>query len=103
MNKDIKLRFGKYKGVTLKDVPDNYLRWCLDNNVLKGKAMCYAKQRLNYPKDKYLVIVEDAAVGDGEYIVDAYNEHLAIRTAQKLFNIQSTQSYHGTSYSATKL
>jgi len=46
MNNEIKLKFGKYKGTMLKNIPDNYLKWCVDRNILRGKAMFYAKKRL---------------------------------------------------------
>jgi hypothetical protein len=69
MNEEIKLKIGKYKGKKLKDVPENYLRWCVDNKIFKGRAMFYAKQKLNYPKNKYQVTVEDSVNGDGVYII----------------------------------
>jgi len=103
MNSDIKLKFGKHKGTMLKDVPDNYLKWCVDKEVLKGKAMIYAKQKLNYPKDKYKVEVEDAVIGGGTYYVEAYNSNDAIRQAKKENHIQITQSFCGTYFCATKL
>jgi len=103
MNSEIKLKFGNYKGTMLKDVPDNYLRWCIDKEILKGKAMIYAKQKLNYPKDKYKVEVEDAVVGNGIYFIEAYNKNDAIRQAKKENHIQITQSFCGTSFCVTKL
>lgn len=103
MNSDIKLKFGKHKGIMLKNVPENYLEWCLDKNMLKGRAMLYAKQKLNYPKDKYKVEVEGAVVGDGTYYVDAYNKNDAIKQVKKENHIQITQSFSGTSFCATKL
>ncbi len=103
MNSDIKLKFGKHKGTMLKDVPDNYLKWCVDKEVLKGRAMLYAKQKLKYPKDRYKVEVEDAVIGDGTYYVEAYNRDDAIRQAKKENHIQITQSFCGTSFCATKL
>ena len=87
----------------LKDVPDNYLKWCVDKEVLKGRAMLYAKQKLNYPKDKYKVEIEDAVIGDGIYYVEAYNSNDAIRQVKKENHIQITQSFCGTSFCATKL
>ena len=103
MNENIKLKFGKYKGTMLKDVPDNYLRWCVDNQILKGRAMFYAKQKLNYPKDKYQVTVEDSVNADGVYIVEAYNDTNAMHICQRDNRIQNTQSFCGTSYSVVKL
>jgi uncharacterized protein (DUF3820 family) len=103
MKSDIKLKFGKHKGAMLKDVPENYLKWCVDKEVLKGRAMLYAKQKLNYPKDKYKVEVEGAVVGDGIYYVDAYNRDDAIRQVKKESQIQITQSFCGTSFCVTKL
>jgi uncharacterized protein (DUF3820 family) len=103
MNSDIKLKFGKHKGTMLKDVPSSYLKWCVDEKVIKGRAMLYAKQKLNYPKDKYKVEVEDAVIGDGIYYVEAYNRYDAIRQVKKENHIQITQSFYGTSFCATKL
>ena len=103
MNSEIKLKFGKYKGRMLKDVPNEYLEWCVINSVLKGKAMFYAKNKINYPKDKYEVTVEDAVVGDGKYIVEAYNANHAINVCKRQNNIQITQSFCGTSFSTVKL
>ena len=103
MNENIKLKFGKHKGTMLKDVPENYLKWCVDNDTLKGRAMFYAKQKLNYPKDKYQVTVEDSVNADGVYIVEAYNDTNAIHICQRDNRIQNTQSFCGTSYSVVKL
>lgn len=103
MNSDIKLKFGKYKGCMLKDVPDNYLKWCIEKEVLRGKALLYAKQKTNYPKCKWEVTVEDSVGSDGKYIVEAYNWKHATSVCQKQYGIQNTQSFCGTSYSATKL
>lgn len=100
---NIKLKFGRYKGVMLKDLPENYLRWCVDNGVFKGKTMFYAKQKLNYPKDKYQVTVQDSVNTDGVYIVEAYNETNAMHICQRDNKIQNTQSFHGTVYSVVKL
>ena len=103
MSGKIKLKFGKYKGTKLKNVPIDYLKWCVDNEVLKGKALLYAKQKLNYPKDKYQVTVEDSVNADGVYIIEAYDKRTAINICQKDNNIQNTQSFCGTSYFCTKL
>lgn len=103
MNAEIKLKFGKHKGAMLKDVPEEYLKWAVDGKILKGRAMLYAKQKLNYPKDKFRVTVEDSVSGDGIYIVEAYNKNQAIKVAQKENKIQNTQSFCGTSYSVAKL
>lgn len=103
MNSDIKLKFGKHKGIMLKNVPDNYLKWCIDKNILKGRGMLYAKQKLKYPKDKYRVEVKDAVVGDGTYYVDAYNKNDAIFNCKKENKIKVSQSFSGTSFCATKL
>lgn len=102
-NSDIKLRFGIHKGKMLKNVPKDYLRWCVNKDVLRGRAMAYAKKRLNYPKDRYRVVVEDAVVGDGTYFVSAYTRCDVISTVRKENHIQITQSFCGTSFSATKV
>lgn len=99
-----KLRWGKYKGLHLKDVPDNYLLWVINNtNIFKGKMLVYAKTRLNLPKDSYKVIVEDSIGGDGEYIVKAYNKKQAMGICIREYKIQCTQSFHGTSFDVIKI
>ena len=40
------LPFGKHKGEMMKDLPESYLKWCVDNNVLKGKKREYALNKL---------------------------------------------------------
>ncbi len=103
MNSIIKLKFGRYKNNMLKDVPKEYLRWCLDNKLLKGRAMLYAKQKLSYPKDRYKIEVEGAVIGNGTYYVEAYNKETAITQLRKEVNIKSTQSFCGTSFKITEL
>ncbi len=100
-----KLKWGKFKGVYLKDVPDDYLLWILNNksDVFKGKMLVYIKTRLNLPKDNYQVKVEDSVGTDGTYIVEAYNKYQAINICKRKHNIQITQSYHGTSFDVTKI
>jgi uncharacterized protein (DUF3820 family) len=94
-----KLKWGKYKGTHLKDIPDDYLKFIIDKtDILKGKMLIYAKSRLNYPKNKYKVTVIDSVNSDGTYDVEAYNSNQAIWICQKKYKIQNTQSYHGTSY-----
>ena len=99
------LRWGKYKGKLLKDVPDDYLKWILTNqpNIFKGKMLIYVKNKLGLPKDKYQVIVEDSIGRDGIYEVEAYTSNQAISICQKQFKIRNTQSFHGTSYDVKKL
>ena len=103
MNSEIKLRFGKYKGMMIKNVPDSYLKWCIDKKVLVGKALLYAKQKLNYPKDKYKVEVENAVMGDGTYFIDAHSKDDAIVKVKIKYKIQITQSFYGTSFNVIKL
>ena len=95
-----KLKWGKYKGKHLKDVPDDYLQWILTNqpNIFKGKMLIYVKNKLNLPKNKYQITVEDSIGTDGIYEVEAYTSNQAINTCKKQFKIQNTQSFHGTSY-----
>lgn len=96
-----KLKWGKYKGKHLKDVPNDYLKFILENtDIFKGKMLVYVKTKLNYPKDKYQVEVRDSVGTDGKYIVEAYNNHQAINKCKKQYNIQCTQSYHGTEFNA---
>ena len=98
-----KLHFGKYKGVQLKDIPDSYLYWGVDNNVFKGKTLRYAKTRLDYLKDNYKVVVKDSIGSDGEYFVEAYDHDQAKNICIRRYNIQSTQSFHGTEFLIEKL
>jgi uncharacterized protein (DUF3820 family) len=100
---ELKIKFGKYKGTKLKDIPDNYLNWCILNNILKGKQLVYAKTKLKYLKDKFKVIVEDSAGTDGTYIVEAYYPRQAQDICRQQYKIRITQSFHGTSFDVTKL
>jgi uncharacterized protein (DUF3820 family) len=97
------LRFGKYKKSRIDSVPDSYLLWCTTNAVLRGKALLYAKIKLQLPKSTYTVTVEDSIGSDGDYIVEAYSTDHAYRVCMSENRIQGTQSYHGTTYSAVKL
>lgn len=100
-----KLKWGMYKGKHLKDVPDDYLRWILNNkpDVFKGKMLVYVKTKLNLPKNKYQVKVEDSVGTDGVYIVEAYHPKQAKGKCIRQYNIQITQSYHGTTFDITKI
>lgn len=99
-----KLKWGKYKGKHLKDVPDDYLKFILNNTqIFKGKMLVYVKTRLNYPKNKWEVTITNSVGTDGVYIVEAYNEHQAINKCKKQYNIRVTQSYHGTEFSTIKI
>lgn len=100
-----KLRWGKYKGKHLKDVPNDYLQWILNNqpNIFKGKMLAYVKIRLGIPKDKYQVTVTDSIGTDGTYVVEAYNKKQAMWQCMKEFNIKCTQSHHGTEFDIQKL
>ena len=98
----IVMKYGKYEGKQLKDLPEDYLLWMVKKGALRGRAMLYAKRKINYPMDTYKVIVENAACGDGEYLVQAHSTTDAIRKCQKENKIQNTQSFDGTGYTATK-
>lgn len=100
-----KLKWGKYKGKPLKEIPDNYLKWILNNksDIFKGKILVYVKTKLNFPKEKYQVKVTDSLGTDGIYIVEAYNKHQAMNKCIRQYNIQCTQSYHGTEFEINKL
>jgi len=99
----IKLRFGKYKNKPIKNVPDSYIKWMIENSVAKGKLLIYCKTKLDYPKDTFKITVEDAVSGDGVYFVDAYTNDDAIQKCKVINKIQVTQSYHGTSFTAEKI
>jgi len=96
---DIKLKFGIHKGKYIKEVPDDYLKFLLSKNILKGKLLFHCQVRFNLPKNKYQVTVTDSIGSDGIYIVEAYNKNNAINKCNKQFKIQNNQSYHGTEYS----
>lgn len=99
-----KLKWGKYKGKHLKDVPDDYLKWVLENtDIFKGKLLVYVKTRLNYPKTKYEITVTDSVGTDGKYIVEAYHPRQAIDRCKRQYNIQVTQSFHGTEFDVKPL
>lgn len=100
---NIKLKFGKHKGKPIKDVPLEYLKWCVANEVLKGRAMFSAKIITNHPLDQYEVTVEDSVNADGTYKVMAHNKTHAISVCKWKHKIQVTQSFCGTTFSATKL
>ncbi len=40
---NIKIRFGKYKGKKLSEIPEDYLDFLLNKNILRGKYLLYAK------------------------------------------------------------
>jgi len=48
----IVMPFGKNKGKMMKDIPDSYLQWCIDNKVLKGKKRLYALDKLGIERTK---------------------------------------------------
>lgn len=93
----MKLKFGIHKNKEIKDIPDNYLKFLLSKNILKGKLLFHCQIRFNMPMKVFTVTVEDAVVGNGTYTVKAYNKQHALNICMKQNNIQCTQSYHGTS------
>jgi len=99
----VKMRFGKYKGKLISQVPDSYLAWLLSINFLKGKALMYAKAKLDLAMDEYVVTIEDAVIGNGEYKIKAYHPNHAIMLVKLNNHIQCTQSFHGTSIGAVQL
>ena len=42
--------FGKHKGKMLRDIPDSYITWAVDN--LKGEIQGYLERELNFRKLK---------------------------------------------------
>ena len=90
----MKLNFGKYKGTLIKDVPETYLKWCIDNKAIKGKSLVCAKQKLEFPKDKFEVVVKDAIIGDGIYFVFAYSIDDAIKQVRKENHIKITHFFN---------
>lgn len=100
-NGDIKLRFGKYKGKTLKEVPEDYLEWCINNKVLRGRAMDYALEKLGIVVE-YIIEVEGSTNDkDGIYTVkiNSFRDTRAIQECKREFKIAITQSFHGTLFS----
>ncbi len=98
----MKISFGIYRGKEVKDIPDDYLKFLLSKSILKGKLLFHCQVRFNLPKETFEVTVEDAAVGNGTYIVEAYNEKHAMSICRKDYNIQNTQSNHGTGWLIVK-
>ena len=104
MKENVTLKFGKYKGKNIDDVPSSYLLWSIENNTLKGKALLFAKIKIDYPKNKYKVSVEDSVnQKDGVYYVEAYTQNTARRICLRENNIMCSQSMHGTSISTELL
>lgn len=95
---DIKIHFGKYKGIELKNIPDDYLLFIYNKGISRGKIKVYTQWRLNLPKNKYHVTVTDSVNTDGTYFVEAWNPKHAISEVKKSFKIQITQSFHGTEF-----
>lgn len=95
---DMKLKFGIHKGKPIKDVPDNYLKFLLSKNILKGKLLFHCQVRFGMERATYKVTVTDSVGTDGTYIVKAYNTKNAINRCKKEYKIQGTQSYHGTEF-----
>jgi len=93
---NIKIKFGKYKGFMLKDLPDDYLDFLLKKGILRGKIKFYTQIRLNSRKEKYKVTVTDSVNNDEEYEIEAYNSTHAINEVVRVNKIQCTQSFHGT-------
>ena len=95
------LRFGKYKGKPIDDVPKAYLKWCVENNVLRGKQMIDAKEILDYPKKKYKVVIEGSLNGNGIYYIYAHSKKQALNLVKKENRIKRTQDYRGITYTVT--
>lgn len=98
---NIRFKFGKHKGLQLKDAPDDYLKFLMKKNILKGKMLFHCQVRFDVPKEEYKVIVTDAIVGDGEYIIKAYNKRNALDICVAKNHIQCSQS--GTYFDIIKL
>ena len=96
---NIKMKFGKYKGFKLKDIPNNYLKFLYDKNISKGTLRYYTQIKLDLPKQKYIVEVKNSVSGDGMYEVMAWTKKDAIREVRRKHSIQVTQSFDGTEFS----
>jgi len=97
------MKFGKFKGIPIGKVPPSYLKWCMSQDILQGKQLVFAKRLLNYPKDKYKVVVVGSVAEDGIYYVYAHSLDDAIHEMKRLNKIRGTQSHHGTEYTVTQL
>lgn len=100
---NIKLKFGMHKGKQLKDIPDDYLKFLLSKDILTGKALFHCQVRFRLPTKTFLVSVSDSAMLDGGYVVQAYNKKHAMTVCRRQYNVQNTQSFHGTEYTITQL
>lgn len=83
MYNNLIIRFGKYKGTMLQDIPDNYLIW-LYNNDIKGKIKLHIQYRFNMPK-LYFNVKE---INTNQiFKIQAYNEKDAFRIASNKMGI----------------
>lgn len=94
----IKIKFGKHKNKMVKDIPDDYLQFLLSKDILTGKLLFHCQIRFGLPMKTFIVTVTDAVVGNGTYAIQAYNKKHAITVCRRQYNIQNTQSEHGTTY-----
>lgn len=81
MTENTIITFGKHKGKYIKDLPNSYLKWAVENKALSGDALVYAEQRVGY-KD-YAVNVKGAAIGNGDYVVRALSKRDAVKVAEQ--------------------
>ena len=75
---DTHLRFGKYKGIMVKDVPRDYLKWALKKDLLTIKQTRYAMIELGLPKRRYLGTVTELGSDNYTKIIEAYTSRDAM-------------------------
>lgn len=92
------IKFGMHKGKAFINIPDDYLKWLINQGSLKGKLLAHCNVRFNLPKTKYRVTVTDSIGCDGIYFVKAWDKKQAISICRNKYKIQCSQSEHGTNF-----
>ena len=62
--------FGKYKGIAISKIPDNYIAWLLNNNIVKGNLRIQIESCI---KEKYKDVWLDKALT--KWIYNNYSRH----------------------------
>lgn len=75
----LKIKFGKYKGTQLQDIPNDYLIW-LYNNGIKGKIKLHIQHRFNMLKTNFKIL---EIYTNTEFSIMAYNLNEAFKIAGK--------------------
>lgn len=98
----MKINFGRYKDLSLSEIPTNYIKWLLKNEILKSNALLEAKQVLENRKQTYDVTVENSLGQDGTYQVKALTNKEAIQECKLKYNVRCSQSFDGTDFTVKR-